>query len=65
MDSNLKNLISLSNNSRWISLFEDLKNVDEMLLFRSKNVDGSFFQTKNLVIHIHLKLNNIMVILNL
>ena len=43
VDSNLKNLISLSNNSRWISLFEDLKNVDEMILFRSKSVDGSFF----------------------
>ncbi|SHO23173.1 Putative uncharacterized protein VP1792 [Moritella viscosa] len=24
-------------------MFEDLKNVDEMILFRSKNVDGSFF----------------------
>ncbi len=41
--SNLQNLISLSNNSRWVSLFEELKNVDEMILFRSKNVDGALF----------------------
>lgn len=39
----MQNLISLSNNSRWISLFEELKTVDELLLYRSKSVDGSTF----------------------
>lgn len=41
--SNLENMVSLSNNSRWISLFEYFKKVNEMILFRSKRIDGSIF----------------------